>query len=168
MKKEKVIFETNKGTIVVELNKQKAPITVENFLKYVEGGFYDGTIFHRVIPDFMIQGGGFTMDGKQKPTDEPIKLESGNGLLNKKLSVAMARTNVPDSATAQFFINVKDNGFLDKSPGNDGYAVFGKVIEGEEVVMKIVDVPTTTKDGHSDWPIEDVIITRAYLKWVGN
>ncbi len=163
--KEIVVLETSKGNIEIELDAGNAPITVENFLGYVNSGFYDGTVFHRVIPNFMVQGGGFTPDGTQKPTNPAIKLESDNGLKNNRGTVAMARTNQPDSATSQFFINVVDNAFLDYAPGNDGYAVFGKVVSGMDVVDEIKEVPTTVKfKFYADWPVEDVIIEKAYVK----
>ena len=154
-----VVMETSMGNVEIELFADKAPISVENFLKYADEGFYSGTIFHRVINDFMIQGGGFTDSLSQKPTKAPIKNEAENGLKNEKGTLAMARTNVVDSATAQFFINVKDNGFLnhtDKS--NFGYAVFGKVISGMDVVDKIKAVPTTTKQGYENVPSTPVVI----------
>lgn len=155
-----VIMKTSMGTIKIELDEQKAPITVKNFLGYVDDKFFDGTTFHRVIPNFMIQGGGFEPGMKQKKTKEPIKNESANGLANKKGTLAMARTNVPDSATAQFFINLKDNDFLDKANAGDGvgYCVFGKVIDGMDVVDKIKAVKTGNKGGHQNVPVEDVII----------
>ena len=153
-----VTIETSMGNIVVELYEEEAPITVENFLSYVDSGFYNGLIFHRVIDDFMIQGGGFMPDGNEKNTKAPIKLESDNGLKNEKGTIAMARTNVPDSATSQFFINDKDNDFLNKDAFNDGYAVFGKVIEGMDVVEAISAVQTGNKGPHQDWPVEDVMI----------
>lgn len=159
-----VILETTKGAIEIELNPQQAPVTVANFLAYVNEGFYDGTVFHRVIPGFMVQGGGFTPDGNQKPTREPIKLESNNGLRNEIGTIAMARTAVPDSATSQFFINVANNYFLNYAPGNDGYAVFGKIMSGMEAVNAIAAVQTGNKGGNSDWPVEDVIIKKAYMK----
>ena len=141
-----VVMETSKGTIKIELFADKSPITVKNFLSYVDDKFYDGTIFHRVISDFMIQGGGFESGLKEKEKTKPsIKNESGNGVSNERGAIAMARTNDPDSATAQFFINVKDNRNLDAAQGRPGYAVFGKVIEGMDVVDKIKEVPTTTK-----------------------
>jgi len=161
-----VRLETSLGDIVIELDSAKAPISTENFKEYVASGFYNGTIFHRVIRDFMIQGGGFTPDMKQKNTQAPIRNEAANKLRNKKYTIAMARTSDPHSATAQFFINVKDNAFLDhKSPsGNNwGYAVFGKVIQGMEVVDRIVRVPTGNRAGHQDVPLEPVIITRAVI-----
>jgi cyclophilin family peptidyl-prolyl cis-trans isomerase len=141
-KKVVVVMETSKGTIEIELNAEKAPVTVKNFLRYVDDKFYDNTIFHRVISTFMVQGGGFTKDLKEKKTKDPIKLESGNGLSNVRGTIAMARTNDPDSATAQFYINVKDNKGLDKAEGKDGYAVFGKVTKGMDVVDKIKGVKT--------------------------
>ena len=149
-----VLIKTSKGDIKVELNKEKAPISVENFLSYVNDGYYNGTIFHRVIKNFMIQGGGFTADMKQKPTKDPIKNEAKNGLSNAKGTLAMARTSVVDSATSQFFINLIDNKFLDHGTRDYGYAVFGKVIEGMDVVDKIAIVPT----GYQDVPTETITI----------
>jgi len=149
-----VLIKTSKGDIKVELDKEKAPISVENFLSYVNDGSYNGTIFHRVIKNFMIQGGGFTADMKQKPTKDPIKNEAKNGLSNAKGTLAMARTAVVDSATSQFFINHADNKFLDHGTRDYGYAVFGKVIEGMDVVDKIAIVPT----GHQDVPTETITI----------
>ncbi|WP_067857823.1 peptidylprolyl isomerase [Nocardia shimofusensis] len=160
----KVNLETNFGPIVLELDEAKAPATVANFLEYVNSGHYNGTIFHRVIPGFMVQGGGFEPGMRQKGTNAPIKNEATNGLKNDKYTVAMARTNDPHSATAQFFINVADNAFLNHtspSPSGWGYAVFGKVVEGSEVVDKIVGVPTGSAGGHQDVPREDVVITSA-------
>ncbi len=157
-------LQTNFGDITLELDADKAPETVKNFLAYVESGHYDGTIFHRVIDGFMIQGGGFTPDMQQKPTQAPVKNEADNGLKNARYTIAMARTNDPHSATAQFFINVSDNAFLDfKSPtGNGwGYCVFGKVVEGSDVVDRIKDVPTGNKGFHQDVPTESVIIESA-------
>ena len=153
------VINTTKGNIVIETYPDKAPITVKNFESYVNKGFYDNTIFHRVIDGFMIQGGGFTKDMSQKQTDAPIKNEADNGLKNEKYSIAMARTSIPDSATSQFFINVNDNNFLDY-PGQDGagYCVFGKVIKGQDVVDKIAKVPTGTSGMHQDVPNETVII----------
>lgn len=156
-----VVMKTALGTIKIELDEAKAPITVKNFLAYVDEGFYDGTIFHRVIDGFMIQGGGFTADMTQKPTQPPIKNEAGNGLKNLRGTLAMARTFIVDSATVQFFINVVDNDFLDhrdETAGGFGYAVFGRVIEGMDVVDKIKTVATTTKQGMKDVPIQPVII----------
>lgn len=155
---------TNFGEFTLELDAEKAPITVANFLSYVEKGFYNGLIFHRVINDFMIQGGAFDANMKQKATDAPIKNEANNGLSNDKYTIAMARTNVPDSATGQFFINVKDNGFLNHtSPTASGwgYCVFGKVVAGTEVIDKIKAVKTTTHAGHQDVPVDAVIIEKA-------
>jgi cyclophilin family peptidyl-prolyl cis-trans isomerase len=151
-----VLIETSMGNIKVELFEDKAPVTVKNFLDYVEAKHYDGLTFHRVIPTFMVQGGGMEPGGKQRKTKDPIKNESGNGLSNARGTIAMARTNVPDSATSQFFINVKDNDFLDKAKARDmvGYCVFGRVIEGMDVVDKIKDVKT----GANDVPVEDVLI----------
>ncbi len=149
-----VLIKTSKGDIKVELDKEKAPISVENFLSYVNDGYYNGTIFHRVIKNFMIQGGGFTADMKQKPTKDPIKNEAKNGLSNAKGTLAMARTSVVDSATSQFFINLIDNKFLDHGTRDYGYAVFGKVIEGMDVVDKIAIVPT----GYQDVPTETITI----------
>lgn len=150
------------GNIVIELDEQAAPVTVRNFLGYVEGGFYDGKIFHRVIWDFMIQGGGFTAEMTQSQTRDPIINEAGNGLKNDRGTIAMARTNDPNSATAQFFINHKNNDFLnyaDKS--NPGYAVFGKTIEGMDIVDAIASVQTKTQAGMSDVPVEPVLILSA-------
>lgn len=155
---EYVVIETSEGDITVELNPNSAPATVDNFLGYVDSSFYDNTVFHRVIPNFMIQGGGFTQDGQQKETRNPIVLESQNGLKNDVGTIAMARTNAPNSATAQFFINVSQNDFLNYSAGNPGYAVFGKVTSGMEVVNQIRQTPTATKNGMADWPKEDVTI----------
>ncbi len=144
-----------------------APATVENFVKYVNDGFFDGTVFHRVIPGFMIQGGGFTQDGTQKRTRQPIKLEARNGLRNATGTIAMARTSDPDSATSQFFINLADNDFLNASPNNQGYAVFGVVVFGMEVVKTIATVNTASRGPHGDWPKEDIVIKRAaYVKKV--
>lgn len=160
------LIETNKGSIKIELYPDKAPITVENFKDYADSGFYEGTVFHRVVKDFMIQGGGFTTDGNNKNTNEPIKNEASNGLSNEKGTIAMARTNVVDSATSQFFINLVDNPFLDyqsESNNNDGYAVFGKVIEGMEVVELIGNTPTTSKGMHENWPLQDVIINKVTI-----
>ncbi|MEN9887739.1 MAG: hypothetical protein RL758_2317 [Pseudomonadota bacterium] len=162
----RVKLETSAGAIVLELAPEKAPKTVANFLAYVKSGHYEGTVFHRVIPDFMIQGGGFTADMAQKPTQAPIPLESRNGLSNQRGTVAMARTMVPDSATAQFFINVKDNGFLDASQSRDGqgYAVFGKVVSGLDVVDKIRTVPTGNRGGHQNVPNTPITILKATLE----
>lgn len=154
-------MQTNKGDIVIELNQEKAPKTVENFLSYVEKSFYDGTIFHRVIPNFMIQGGGFTPDMEQKETAGQIENEADNGLANEKGSIAMARTMEPHSATCQFFINTKDNAFLDfqaKTPQGWGYCVFGKVVEGLNVVEDIEAVETGSMGFHQDVPTETIVI----------
>jgi len=154
-----VLIKTTKGEIVVELYPAKAPATVENFLKYVDDKHYDGTVFHRVIGNFMIQGGGFTADMRQKPTRPPIKLESQNGLKNDIGWIAMARTSVPDSATSQFFINVADNAMLNHpQPDGNGYAVFGKVVKGMETVQAIKAVRTTSSGMHRDVPAEAVVI----------
>ena len=151
----RVKIETSQGDIVVELDEKAAPVTTKNFLKYVEESYYDGTIFHRVIAGFMIQGGGMTADMKQKQTNPPITNEASNGLKNDRGTIAMARTNDPDSATAQFFINHKDNDFLNYTgPGNPGYAVFGKTIEG----MDIVDAIAATKTKPGDVPVETILI----------
>jgi peptidyl-prolyl cis-trans isomerase A (cyclophilin A) len=160
-----VVLQTSMGDITLELNQAKAPISVENFLKYVDDKHYDGTVFHRVINGFMLQTGGFTADGSQKPTRAPIKNEGGNGLNNDKYTVAMARTNVADSATSQFYINVADNTFLNRASAQDrvGYAVFGKVVAGTDVVEKIKAVRTGTnaKTGMGDWPLQNVTINVA-------
>lgn len=157
-----VKLETSMGNIVIELNEQAAPVTVKNFLGYVEAGFYDGTIFHRVIPGFMIQGGGFTERMARKETRDPIINEAKNGPSNMRGTVAMARTNDPDSATSQFFINHSDNEFLNYIDENKaGYAVFGKVTEGMDVVDAIAAVKTTTKNGMGDVPVETITIQSA-------
>jgi len=151
---------TSKGTIIIEVDNKNAPITAANFVKYANEKFFDGTIFHRVIPDFMIQGGGFTKEMDQKSTHAPIKNEANNGLKNDRGTLAMARTNDPDSATGQFFINLKNNDFLNyQGKSNPGYAVFGKVIKGMEVVDAIAKVKTGNKGPHGDVPVEPVIIT---------
>ncbi len=158
-----VIIETNKGSISIALNLVEAPITCENFLNYVRNGFYEQTVFHRVIPNFMIQGGGFTVDMTQKSTDRQIKNEADNGLKNVRGTLAMARTQVVDSATSQFFINLVDNVFLDhqgKTPHGYGYAVFGRVIEGMEVVDSIAEAATGNNGPHQDVPKEPIIIER--------
>ena len=156
-----VKLETTKGDIVIEVNETAAPVTAANFLQYVQDGFYDGTIFHRVIPNFMIQGGGFTPDMKQKDTRPPIVNEAKNGLKNKRGTLAMARTNNPNSANAQFFINHVDNANLDYSARNPGYAVFGQVIEGMDVVDAIANVKTGTKEMFQNVPEEAVVIKSA-------
>lgn len=160
---QKVKLVTTQGNIVLELDAAKAPKTVENFLQYVKSGHYKGTVFHRVIDNFMIQGGGLTADLVQKPTRPPIPLESRNGLVNTLGTVAMARTAVPDSATSQFFINLKDNAFLDAANARDGngYTVFGKVVEGMDVVDKIRALPTQAKGPHQNVPVQPVTITEA-------
>jgi peptidyl-prolyl cis-trans isomerase B (cyclophilin B) len=155
-----VVMETSLGPIKIELDGDKAPTTVANFLAYVDAQFFDNTIFHRVIPKFMVQGGGFEPGMTQKPTRAAIKNESTNGLANKRGTLAMARTSAPDSATAQFFINLIDNGFLDRSQAQDGvgYCVFGKVVEGMDIVDKIAAQPTATRGGHQNVPKQDVVI----------
>jgi peptidyl-prolyl cis-trans isomerase A (cyclophilin A) len=163
---QKVKLVTTSGDIVIELDAAKAPKTVDNFVKYVKSGHYDGTIFHRVIPTFMIQGGGMTADMKEKTTREPIPLESRNGLSNVRGSVAMARTGDPNSATAQFFINVQDNPRLDAANARDGngYAVFGKVVSGMDVVDKIRETPTGSRPPHDDVPTTPITIKKATLE----
>ena len=159
-----VKLHTNFGAFTIELDAEKAPITTANFLEYVESGFYSNTIFHRVIDGFMIQGGGFELGMKQKPTNAPIKNEANNGLKNAIYTIAMARTPDPDSASSQFFINVNDNDFLNfTSPTSQGwgYCVFGKVTEGTDVIDAIRQVKTGSKAGHQDVPVDDVIIERA-------
>lgn len=158
-----VVLETSKGDIHIELFEDLAPVTTQNFLDYVNSGFYDGLIFHRVIPGFMVQGGGFFPSGEQKPTNPPIQLETIANLSNKVGTIAMARTNDPNSATSQFFINVADNAFLNPTAQNPGYAVFGNVTKGMDVVIQIENVQTTTKGFFQDWPVEDVVIIRAYV-----
>ncbi|AMO99918.1 cyclophilin type peptidyl-prolyl cis-trans isomerase/CLD family protein [Collimonas arenae] len=157
-----VILTTNHGKIKIELDAEKAPKTVENFLAYVNAGHYTGTIFHRVIPGFMVQGGGFEPGMKQKPTNDPVENEAKNGLKNEPYTLAMARTSAPHSASAQFFINVKNNSFLDY-PGQDGwgYCVFGKVVEGQDIVDKIEGVKTTRTGMFADVPVDDVVIEKA-------
>lgn len=162
-----IVLTTNFGEIKIELDFEKAPKTAANFEQYVKEGFYDGVIFHRVISNFMVQGGGFEPGMHQKTTREPIENEADNGLSNEMYTVAMARTMDPHSASAQFFINVADNAFLDHSGKNTqgwGYAVFGKVVEGQDVVDKIKLVPTTMKVGHQDVPVDDVIIEKAEVQ----
>ena len=161
-----VKLNTSMGEIVVELNAKAAPKTVDNFLQYVKAGHYDGTVFHRVIDGFMIQGGGMTKDLSEKPTRAPIPLESRNGLRNERGTLAMARTSDPNSATAQFFINLKDNAFLDaqNSPDGSGYAVFGKVTKGMDVVDRIRAVPTGNAGMHQDVPKTPVLITKATVE----
>jgi peptidyl-prolyl cis-trans isomerase B (cyclophilin B) len=162
-----VVMSTNKGDIRIELDAEKAPVTTQNFIDYVNGGHYDGLIFHRVIPGFMIQGGGMDAQMGEKKTKAPIKNEAANGLKNKTGSIAMARTNVVDSATSQFFINVKDNDFLNHrstAPAEFGYAVFGQVIEGMDVVQAIEKVKTGNRGHHDDVPVESVVIHSAKVE----
>lgn len=159
-----VKLSTSSGEIVIELDEEKAPATVENFLQYVDDGFYNGTVFHRVINGFMIQGGGFEPGMKQKPTRDPIANEAENGLKNDAYTIAMARTSDVNSATAQFFVNVANNDFLNFSaptPQGFGYCVFGKVVDGQDVIDKIKGVETGSAGFHSDVPVEDVVIERA-------
>ena len=156
------VMETSKGTLELELYDDKTPVTAKNFAQYVEEGFFDGTIFHRVIPNFVIQGGGFTVEGDQKRTRAPIKLEAG--LDNKRGTLSMARTMDPNSATSQFFISLVDNKGLNPGPGNPGYAVFGHISKGMDVVDSIAQVQTGNRGMHQDWPREDVVIIKAYLK----
>jgi peptidyl-prolyl cis-trans isomerase B (cyclophilin B) len=160
----KIKLTTSLGSIIVQLNTEKAPVSSANFLAYVNEGFYNGTIFHRVIKGFMAQGGGFDASFNQKETHAPIKNEADNGLQNKRGTLAMARTNDPNSATAQFFINYKDNSFLDHTsptPSGWGYAVFGEVVEGMDIVDKMADQPTGNKGGHQDVPKTDIVIEKA-------
>ncbi len=162
-----VKLQTTKGDIVIELDKEHAPITTANFLEYVKAGHYDGTVFHRVINGFMIQGGGMDKSMKERSTKAPIQNEADNGLKNKAYTIAMARTGDPHSATAQFFINVADNGFLDhtaKNPQGWGYAVFGKVVKGQDVVDAIKAVPTMTKGFHENVPVVPVVIEKATVE----
>ena len=158
----RIKLQTTMGDMIINLNREAAPVTTKNFLRYVEEGFYDGTIFHRVIPDFMIQGGGFTEQMVKKETRDPIVNEAGNGLKNDRGTIAMARTSDPDSATAQFFVNHTNNEFLNYvDSSNPGYAVFGKVIEGMDTADKIAAVNTTSKAGMDDVPVEPVVIKTA-------
>ena len=162
----RVLMETSEGSMIIELYPDKAPKTVENFLNYVNQGFYDGTIFHRVIANFMIQGGGMDESLRRKPTQPPIQNEADNGLQNRIGSIAMARTNDPHSATSQFFINVANNGFLDFREKTDrayGYTVFGRVVEGMRTVNQIRSVPTGSQGGHQDVPLKPVIIQRVRI-----
>jgi peptidyl-prolyl cis-trans isomerase A (cyclophilin A) len=156
-----VRFETNHGVFTVEFFPEKAPLSVANFLQYVDEGFFDGTLFHRVIPGFVIQGGGFVSGLKQKTTHAPIENEANNGLKNLRGSLSMARTNDINSATSQFFVNLKDNDFLDHSPRGFGYAVFARIQDGLEVIDAIAAVATGSRGGHQDVPREDVIVTSA-------
>ncbi len=161
-----VKLHTSLGSFTLELDSDKAPKTVENFLQYVRDGFFDGTIFHRVIDGFMIQGGGFEPDMTQKPTRAMIENEAANGLKNETYTVAMARTPNPNSATAQFFINVANNSFLNHTaptPQGYGYAVFGKVVEGMDIIDKMKKVRTSSRGGHQDVPVEDILITKAEI-----
>jgi peptidyl-prolyl cis-trans isomerase A (cyclophilin A) len=155
-----ILFETTLGDFTVELLEKDAPETVVNFLKYIDAGFFDGTIFHRIVPGFVIQGGGFTEDMSQKDTQPPIKNEANNGLRNLRGTLSMARTNDVNSATSQFFVNLKDNDFLDHKPGNYGYAVFARVTKGMEVIDKIAAVATGRRRGFDDVPTEAVIMKR--------
>jgi cyclophilin family peptidyl-prolyl cis-trans isomerase len=152
-------FETTLGNFTVELFDDEAPVSVENFVKYVDEGFFDGTVFHRIVPGFVIQGGGFTEDMSQKKNHPPIKNEADNGVKNARGTLSMARTNDINSATSQFFVNLKDNDFLDHSRGNFGYAVFGKVTEGMDVIDKIAAVKTGRKRGFEDVPLDAVVMT---------
>ena len=162
----KINIETTMGNIALEIYPEKAPITVENFLTYIKDDFFSETIFHRIIPNFMVQGGGMLEDMSQKTTRDSIKIEADNGLSNDRGTVAMARTMIPDSATAQFFINLKDNAFLNHTAPTEqgwGYCVFGKVTEGMDIVDNMAAVPTTVKDGHSDVPVDSIIITKVSI-----
>ncbi len=154
-------FETSLGVFTVELDVKAAPVSSENFQRYADDGHFDGTVFHRVIPGFMIQGGGFAPDMTQKPVRKPIANEAANGLRNLRGTLSMARTNDVNSATAQFFVNLVDNAFLDHRPGNFGYAVFGRVVEGMDVIDRIAAVKTGRKNGHDDVPVEPVVVTAA-------
>ncbi len=154
-------FETSHGPFTVELFPKEAPVTVENFLRYVDDGFFDGTIFHRIVPGFVIQGGGLTADFSNKQTRAPISNEAKNGLKNTRGSLSMARTSDVNSATSQFFVNLTDNAFLDNGPRDYGYAVFGRVAEGMDVIDKIAKVGTGRRKGYTDAPLEDVVITSA-------
>ena len=163
---QKVVLSTSEGDVTIELDREKAPRTVDNFIQYVKSGHYDGTIFHRVIDNFMIQGGGMQANMSEKPTRAPIPLEARNGLQNLRGTVAMARTMVPDSATSQFFINVRDNPFLDAANARDGhgYAVFGKIVAGMEVVDRIKATPTTSRGPHQNVPTTPILIRKATLE----
>ncbi len=154
-------FETSHGNFTIELFPKEAPVTVENFLSYVDDGFFDGTIFHRIVPGFVIQGGGLTADFSNKKTRPPISNEAKNGLKNSRGTLSMARTSDINSATSQFFVNLADNAFLDHGPRDYGYAVFGRVTEGMDVIDKIAKVGTGRRKGYTDAPLEDVIITSA-------
>ena len=159
-----ILFETTLGDFKIEFYEKEAPVSVANFKQYIDKGFFDGTIFHRIVPGFVIQGGGFTEDMTQKKTQPPVKNEADNGLKNARGSLSMARTNDINSATSQFFVNLKDNDFLDHSRGNFGYAVFGRVTEGMEVIDKIAAVETGRKRGFDDVPVEPVIMTKVSRK----
>jgi peptidyl-prolyl cis-trans isomerase A (cyclophilin A) len=159
-----VVFDTTLGEFAVDLNSDKAPVTTENFLRYVEDGSYAGTIFHRVIPGFMAQGGGFDANMRRRPAYAPIKNEASNGLSNKTASIAMARTSDPDSATRQFFINYQDNQFLDYNASNAGYAVFGNVVRGFDVIKEMAIKPTHRLGHYSDVPVTPIVIKRVYLE----
>ena len=156
-----VVFETSAGDIHIELEAEAAPVSVENFLAYVDGGFYDNTIFHRVIPGFVIQGGGFDTEFQRKPTRDPIVNEADNGLRNKRGTLSMARTQARDSATSQFFVNLADNAFLDHGERDFGYAVFGRVIEGMDVVDRIAAGETARRNGMPDVPVQPVVVESA-------
>jgi peptidyl-prolyl cis-trans isomerase A (cyclophilin A) len=156
-----IVFDTSLGSFTIELNPQDAPLSTENFLKYADDGHFDGTIFHRVIPGFVIQGGGLTSDMQQKKTRAPIRNEAKNGLRNLRGTLSMARTNDVDSATSQFFVNLVDNAFLDHKPGSFGYAVFGRVVAGMDVVDRIAAVETGRRKGHDDVPSVDVVVKSA-------
>lgn len=167
MTAEKVVIKTNKGDITIKLDADKAPVSVDNFVRYAKDGHYNGTLFHRVIPGFMIQGGGFDTDFDQKSTNDPIKNEAGNGLKNKRGTLAMARTPDPDSATSQFFINLSDNDFLNfrnETPQGYGYAVFGEVTDGMDVVDTIAKVNTGSRMGHQDVPVDNVVIEEVVIE----
>jgi peptidyl-prolyl cis-trans isomerase A (cyclophilin A) len=156
-----VVFSTSLGSFTIELFPDEAPLSTENFVKYAEDGHFDGTIFHRVIPGFVIQGGGLTGDMQQKKTRTPIRNEAKNGLKNKRGTLSMARTNEVDSATSQFFVNLVDNDFLDHKPGSFGYAVFGKVVAGMDVIDQIAAVQTGRRKGHDDVPTDDIVVQSA-------
>ena len=156
-----VRFETTHGGFTIELFERDAPLSVANFLQYVDDQYFDGTIFHRIVPGFVIQGGGLTADFSQKKTRAPVKNEAANGLLNERGTLSMARTDAPHSATSQFFVNLKDNEFLDYRPGQHGYAVFGRVVDGMEVIDKIAAVRTGRRSGYTDAPMEDVKVNTA-------
>ena len=161
---EYAVIKTTKGDIVIELDRAKAPITVENFVSYIKEGFFDGTVFHRIVPGFVIQGGGFTPQGEQKKTRAPIANEWQNGLKNKRGTLSMARTNNPNSASSQFFVSLKDNDALDQPiSGGAGYAVFGKVIVGMDVVDAIARAPRGNRGPMADWPVEDVVMTKVEM-----